>query len=276
MNRILKRVISSISVVAMCMCALPVSASAVTYLEGDVDGDGTVTAQDTLILQQFLRGRYGAGDAFTAERLDVDENGIIDINDADDILDIVVGNKNGATFTVTSSNTLPAQSTKMYYVYNAQTGVKIDDYNIEPVSNISTTSASARGIIGIDNREPDYTKSGVVKLSTYSTGFVVGKHTILTSAHCVGGAKKLQITLYNSDGTENSTCYAKTCHIPKEYVDNGHNVSLDYALITVEEDLSSYMCFDLGIVREELESKNQLLYITGLSGQEELGADSEL
>ncbi len=107
-----------------------------------------------------------------------------------------------------------------------------------------------------------------------ATGFIVGDHTIATAAHCVykwDDRNKTAyvisdpaIITYNDDGTqekvvENGQTVSNSfdvteIHIPYEYY-SGLNSGLyglelahvDYALLTVEDDLSDYTHFQLGI-----------------------------
>lgn len=216
--------------------------------------------------------------------MDVDQNGIIDINDQKYISDYLLGSNDGGTTQSKDTSSLPSHSTKYYYEYDATSGKQIGNkYAVEDVKNISMSSSKMIIDDGID-RKKDYSKSGVVKLSylkngsSYvATGFVVDKNKILTSAHCVyetsnnAPVTKLKYTVYNSDGTVKNTYTAKSYHVPEEYQNEnsyGTNGYLyDYALIEVNEDLSDYMIFDLGVARNYITTKNPKLYVTGYSGE---------
>lgn len=134
--------------------------------------------------------------------------------------------------------------------------------------NLMKKSASLDGVFGKDDRYPD-TNSSIVELygrmfSSYvpkytgGTGFIVGKHTIATAAHCVYDLKtKTCATNFsvkvNYNGNQN-VFYVTSIHVPKEYTkfnedENGRH-QYDYALITVQQDLSQYGIFDLGMLAD--------------------------
>lgn len=279
MNRILKRIICGISVSAMCLSFSPLTANAAaTYYRGDVDCSGTVNMLDVTAMNQFLIGVKAAGDGVVAERLDYNQDGVIDKVDLESLKNVMIGVAETETTTSQSTTALPAQSAQTYYVYDAQTGAYRTNYILSPVAAIS--QVSSRTIINGDDRDDDYTKSGVVMLNykksglnKVATGFVVDSHTILTVAHCMfdldnnNSCTNLTYTLYNSDGSVSATNSAVSYHAPKIYIDQSSDKNFDYALITVEEDLSDYMCFDLGMIRDEFASLSTPIYVTGYSGE---------
>lgn len=158
------------------------------------------------------------------------------------------------------------QEATSYRKYDAQTGAALGNYVLMPVPNISASDVSTKQIIGTDDRVIDYSKSGIVKLSSGSTGFIVGNHTILTAAHCVYNFNNIQYTLYNSDGTVNATYNAVSCHIPQQFIFNYSGSEYDYAIVTVAEDLSSYKCFNIGVCRDNLKNIDPDIYVTGYAG----------
>lgn len=125
-------------------------------------------------------------------------------------------------------------------------------------------SQQARGIVGEDNRVVDGS-SGIVYFSNGTTGFIVGDHTIATAAHCVNvthaGAdikaefedsnyfrQNLKAYLYTEGGSPESGLPLEIVeiHVPSSYV-SSFSVANDYALVTVEDDLSGYTQFNLGV-----------------------------
>lgn len=166
-----------------------------------------------------------------------------------------------------NDNSNALNTTRTYKVYNATNGKYLRDYTL----NSLKSSYNTRAIIGNDDRVIDWTKSGVVKILTFnekdeksfSTGFVVGEHTIATAAHCLYGFYEGQelksiskILLFDNNGNvikykddkgnEKDSITPIEYHISSEYINEGKNMN-DYALITIKEDLSDYMCFGLGI-----------------------------
>lgn len=272
---------------ALCMSTFggvgTVSATSTTYLQGDIDDNGSVDLLDVSNLAIFLSGSAGSANDSMSQRLDVDSNTVIDNNDLDLLRLIVLGDESSSTKSYASSSSVPSQNTIAYQEYNAQSGEAIgDDYVLYPVNSIGGTAP--RNIFGADTRQIDYSKSGVVKLTTTyprgsseCTGFVVDEHTILTAAHCVydmeseSPINNLKYTLYNSNGTEVATYNAVSYHLPVAYTDvtNYYTETYDYALITVSQDLSDYMCFDVGVATDRIINSSNLIYATGFSGSRE-------
>ena len=170
---------------------------------------------------------------------------------------------------------------RTYYVYDASTGAYLSSYTLSalPTNTASTSSdISLTSVYGDeDSRVLDYTKNGVVKLVSSSgavgTGFVVDEHTIATAAHCVVTSSTTsnckntvkEIYCFNGSSTVDMTASLNEIHVPAEYftAGNGGTTEYDYALITVEEDLSDYMCFALGTM---LDSYSGTVSISGFPG----------
>ncbi|MBP3380646.1 MAG: trypsin-like peptidase domain-containing protein [Ruminococcus sp.] len=202
--------------------------------------------------------------------------------------------------TLLTSDVFAAGSTRRYRVYDANTAAYKRTYTLttQPRSNIS-----AYTIYGNDSREIDWTKNGVVKIVTTTasdpgveglgTGFVVDKHVIATAAHLLvssGSLEKHMVTSIDlfdaSDSSENNrkptlSATPVEYHIPAEfesrndeYYDdsNGkYDPTQDYALITVKEDLSQYMCFGIAnpldtFVSENGQNRSGNIMTTGFPG----------
>ena len=300
MKKFFREIIFGVSALAMCLTLAPMNVSAATtYYRGDVTGDGTVDVRDTTALTRYLNGRAGAGPK-TADRLDVNRDYIIDKNDLQHLNRILIKTEtsdnisyNNTTMTTCQDNDLNSEGNaylnrKEYFIYNAQTGNYVENYTLERVSDIIPSSAStyANGIIGIDNRDVDYSNNGIVKLSTGGTGIVVGNHTILTAAHCLGAqttncVPNITCTIYqpNNNGQEIiiGTYTAVSYHVPRSYVDKPNlGGQYDYAIIVVSENLNNYIGFDLGICRDGLTALNPTIYITGYSGDDPPDANHNL
>ena len=258
--RIVKRLISIITAIVISSAVCSLTAFALNYR--DPNEDGVITIADNIYIRQYLTGLLTPS---YREKMDVNENGLVSLLDANMITVIDSGGsfiKGNAGSVITNTN-LYDYNTREYYVYNAQTGQRLTnrDYSLSPStpSNSIGGGDSPDSVIGTDDRVIDWTKSGVVKLMCSTnpyyrgTGFVVGKHLIATAAHCVHdgstSAKTLSgIKLFNANGTVALTATPVEIHVPKNYITVGCNY--DYALITVEEDLTSYMCFDMGVIMD--------------------------
>ena len=291
MNKLLKTLIAGVSALTMCISAMSLSASAATtsYKKGDVNGDGIVNSSDVLALNNFLHGSVASKNGTMAERLDVNKDGVIDKNDLDIIKSINLGLTN--TMMMFSDNTidLPIREDRKYCIFNTK-GVQISSYWIykNDISEISANSSniSNYSLIDGESRVPENGLKGVVRLTYLTgsgTGFVVDNHTILTAAHCLynedshKGETILKIHFYDDYNVEDTSVTATpiSYQIPYGYVRNydsdttnnlGSSSNYDYALITVEEDLSQYINFNIGVVRESIASKNPEIYVTGFGG----------
>lgn len=169
-----------------------------------------------------------------------------------------------------SFDTNASNTSIKYSIYNAKTGSYIDEYTLNALeidNNANTVSTYASTD---DGRFIDWSKSGVVKIMTQigfrGTGFVVDSHTIATAAHVVFDSAQYHtipitsIYLFDKNGNKTLEATPVECHVPSLYWCRDN---LDYALITVKEDLSSYCCFDLGVVCDSIVNKNQNVKISG-------------
>ncbi|MDD5947713.1 MAG: serine protease [Oscillospiraceae bacterium] len=158
----------------------------------------------------------------------------------------------------------------IYHVYDADSNTQYTDRTYT-LSATTSTSVSSRIVIGnTDSREVDFSKSGVVKLiygDSFGTGFVVDSHVIATAGHCAMHAID-SILLFNSDGTVALSATPIERHVPYEYEISAddHEYYNDYGLITVEEDLTDYIQFNLGIALDQAIMNNQAVSVTGFPG----------
>lgn len=143
---------------------------------------------------------------------------------------------------------------------------------------VSSTQPSTRTTYP-ENRLPDGDQSVVylkIGNNARGSGFIVDSHCIATAAHCLYGgsgfASSIQVIVCNSDFSNPIlTCNAVSVHIPRYYVSTTANQSFkdayDYGLIYVEEDLSEYGIFDLGIARDEFLASNTQVVASGFPGK---------
>lgn len=183
-----------------------------------------------------------------------------------------------------------------YNVYNATTGTLRRAYTLYVGEAYNSNSAETNdlGVIGNDDRDIDWSKSGVVKINTNlgaGTGFVVDAHTIATAAHCLISENATQariinkVTLYDNDGNVAMEATPVEMHVPIKYANrtyyqniNGYSKDDDYGLITIKEDLSAYACFNLGTPLEDFPdysyAQNIYAFITGFPSKVD-GKDAE-
>lgn len=120
----------------------------------------------------------------------------------------------------------------------------------------------------------------VVAGGSVATGFIIDKHIIATAAHCVYANKAFRsnpmVNIYNEDCTKIlKTVYAKEAHIPVKYTAY-ENKMYDYALLYVEEDLSEYGMFSLGVPTDAFMTSGAIVTVSGFPGKIDSlpGADS--
>ncbi|MCM1270175.1 MAG: trypsin-like serine protease [Ruminococcus flavefaciens] len=243
----------------------------------DPTGDGKIDMSDAVVIMQYLSG------AITPEnvdKLDFDNNGVVTPMDSYKVQMYklqMLGDKDDIV-TIASPEAVSPQgdSSVNYRVYDAQTRKELTSkrYTLKESKkyyNDSDNSISTRAVIGdTDDRVIDWTKNGVVKLMTtggyMGSGFVVDEHTIATAAHCVYNNSMSSlynissIKLFDNNGVTILDIAPEEIHIPEKYFSD--NI-YDYALITVEEDLSDYMQFDLGTVLNYSPSRNIAVTNTG-------------
>lgn len=167
---------------------------------------------------------------------------------------------------------------RTYYVYNALTSTYLRQYTLSALDSENNTNT--RSVIGPDERELDWSKSGVCKITTtagsFGTGFVIDEHTIATAAHCLynntAGSRSISdILLFDTSGEITLHATPVEYHIPVDFISrlttNSGTNEYDYALITIEEDLSDYACFDLGVMLDGFTTTGTALSVTGFPGE---------
>ncbi|MDO5148050.1 MAG: trypsin-like serine protease [Oscillospiraceae bacterium] len=265
-----KKVMSGILALSLCVGVGSVNVNAAsTYKKGDIDGNGSITLSDAAYMNQFLHGSKSAN-ARTVERLDV--NGDYIINDYDrSLLSNMIINGSVTTLSYNNTSALPIQSSRTYYVYSPSTGVRNDVYTLNPVNNITTSGTSTMSIIDGDDRYIENGLDGVINVqyssgSNCGTAFVIGPHTLLTAAHVVYNSTNLRFKIFTNYNTESDVQITPTAyHIPSMYVSGSDSWKYDYAIVKVSEDLSDYVNFDLGVMRNEV-PLSRTVYATGFGG----------
>lgn len=284
----------------MAVMNFPVSA----YDSCDVDRDGYVGTTDLINVSKYLNGIFSVTNY---NQLDVNGSLTVDAADFDCVSAALIGETYNAGYYSKSTNQLipfPAvngftsdfaasrTSALEYRRYSYKENTELEPYSLTPVMGTLNSGVNSRAIIGNDDRylAIGEENTGIVNIELsvgnkigHGTGFIVGDHQIATSAHCLYDAYDehdnlwypiTSITMYNKDGTlSNVTLTPVEAHIPERYTDWG-NYCYDYALITVEEDLSdekNYNCtfFSIGNAYNITESdyENIPIYITGCPGK---------
>ncbi|MBP3760428.1 MAG: trypsin-like peptidase domain-containing protein [Ruminococcus sp.] len=266
--------------VAVCVSMITVLssvASASFNPNKDPNGNGYMSISDSVYIDQYLIGHHEPTDL---SQLDVDDNDVVSTVDSEyvQMYDAgIISNVPGEIDNRSNINTT-------YYVYNAQTGaykrnyalsVPIDDNT--PADRGGEEEGNSRGIVGTtDDRIPDWSNRGTAKIicsevsaGYRGSGFVVGPHTIATAAHVVfdttsNYAYSLDdILLFDADHTDHSFTPVEY-HVPLSFINStGYTEIGDYALITVEEDMSDYISFNLGSVTDSSATNNLTVATVG-------------
>ncbi len=179
-----------------------------------------------------------------------------------------------------SVNSKATDTGRTYYVYNPNTGAFSRHYTLSALPS----SLNTRTVFSPDERVVDWTKIGTVKILTssgnihMSSGFVVDDHTIATAAHCLitdGTADVItDIRLFDTSGECVLSATPIEMHIPEYYInpideDNDgllDEENYDYALITINEDLSAYCHYSLGVPTDSFLTSSSQISVTGFPG----------
>lgn len=297
----LKRIVSALCAAATLFVPFNAMTGSAAIEDHDPNGDGQLTVGDAVYISQFLCGKKDPADI---SQLDLNDNNIISELDSQLVIMYDAGNLNSVepeiySATVGADNLnhnmsllesdlmVAATSTRHYNVYRANNGqhMSLMDYELTPPLNTDSIGDenSTENVIGIDTRYSDWSNDGTVMICAgggFGTGFVVAPHVIATAAHCVINDttnsldKSLSINdikIFSSDDNTHTplSLTPKYIHIPTTYVNNIGNATgtdNDYALITVTENLSDYMTYNLGFAGDEVETNSTHVYVTGFPG----------
>lgn len=255
----MKKLISGL----MSACVAVSSAIALTTSSAfnpnkDPNGDGHLTIADSTAILQYLGGYYEPDDL---TELDMDDNDVVSVVDSNYVKMYDAGLINtsieGAVEPMAENS---ASEWRTYVAYDSQSGNRLRTYSLRVIGSADTSNT--RTVIGTDERVQDWSNIGVAKIISaddsyhLGTGFVVDNHTIATAAHVVYDTETsyayslIELLLFDENGEEHSFTPVEY-HIPMNYINlTDYQANYDYALITVEEDLSDYMSFDLGAITD--------------------------
>ena len=242
-----------------------------SYLEGDINCDGDVDIVDLVYMQQFLNGSMYA-DGEKAERLDLNQDYVINEYDKSRLSSIVMGVISQNTIDSVCTSNLPSQTDRQYkkYTISSASETTYTLYSLNEIPN--------RVIIGDDDRIPESGLNGVVKISNqngFGTGFVVDDHTILTVAHNIydrsnySFKSSIACEIYVNNTPLAYPINITELHVPVSYIsssDYDAKYKYDYAIIKVSNNLRSFINFDLGILRNDVNNFSKDIYVTGFGG----------
>lgn len=263
------------------------AAGAISYWQGDVNGDNNIELADIIILNKYLNGAVSFNSNETT-RADVNYDGIIDKADSNKIIRYNL-KKETSKYVTKPIHTILSDSERDYIVHECSSSnhASIDGYYMLQIPRKSKNITPKK----LQSPPDEYTEyhdgenTNVVELSYnfvqdgevkkgFATGFIVGKHVIAASAHCLvhksnsisnsisNFSYNMNINIYNGDYVENTPTYTyhpKSYHIPRKY--NEPCDTYDYSLIYVEQELPYDSIFSLGYVTNEILDNNKTTYL---------------
>lgn len=282
---LIKRITALFTAIAVLSVMTTVcSFSASAYDDCDVNHDGDVDVSDLVVISRYLAGnlycadynRFDTNRSLTVDSADYDKIMAIIAKLTYQAEYWSKSSSSAVSFPMVSGFTPDLDATmttgRTYRRYSYSTNQELSSYTLTPTNvsllnnldnmedrfidndNQSRTIASENtGIVSVVARDSESSGS----ISSAGSGFIVGKYIIATAANNIYGVgdgntahfyPNLTIQCFNSNGTQsNISLHPLEVHIPDSYyinVDEGGKY--DYALITVQEDLSSYTRFRLG------------------------------
>lgn len=177
------------------------------------------------------------------------------------------------TFMTPQKASAVTQNGSIEYICYDYTTKKTTTYTL---SKLPMASGTARDRYP-ENRlpDPDYSVVYLSMNGSSGSGFIVGAHCIATAAHCVtsgnGFVNSITATMCSSKAQDaTQTVNAVRVHIPKIYRTSTNDYeknAYDYALIYVEEDLTPYGIFDLGVATDTFLKNEGQVVASGFPGR---------
>lgn len=260
-----------------------VSATTMSFLQGDVNGDGSISASDMVNISEYLQATIIA-DQSMLTRMDADNNKAIDINDISTIRNFMFGLATPQNLTNVTMLTVPDNDERIYWKHNCSS-TNVYSYEEYTLNNSLTRTVQSREIPGIENTIDDENNNVVMitagqgESGSIASGFIIDDHIIATAAHCVTDNGKngnptsfstnIKVRVYQDEGvTLAETCDAVSVHVPKSFMDYGNDYrrcNYDYALIYVEEDLSEYGICNIGYMTDEFMATSTRIVTSGFT-----------
>ena len=271
---VFKKIIASISAALVSLSVtIPVFASA--FHDYDVNGDGRVTMSDYTVLTMLLDGYK----PLSYDKYDVTNNGVVSYADAATIFDYYRYGSSASSASVANFNALTPPTADIASVYNSVTYLKrncstgaITEYTLNTNGDEAASTASAESSTPM---ELDPNETAVVKLTApdgdlIGTGTIIDDHIIATAAHCVYDKVQsefldINVRIVGTGYTEIASYTPSYIHIPKLFI-TSHSNKDDYALIYVDEDLSSYGKFEIGLALDSFVTDTTGKYSVKVSG----------
>lgn len=271
-----KRLLTVMSAAIISAVSVVATTSSADRALRDANGDGATLLNDAILTNSYLLGKYNPTNV---KSFDFDGNGVISEMDKAKIQHYLLGNIDDTGLPGPSTETVSTYSRTLYYRRH-----DCSDTNPSSRTAYSLTvdyldnSASSNNPVPYEVFPPNNmvldNDTAVVRLERENgggngTGFIVGDHIIATAAHCVynNGFYNMNIEIIDSNNQVVETLESRYIHIPELYAYNSPNSHFDYALIYVEEDLSEYGAFKMGIALDDYIENNGSVVVSGFGNE---------
>ena len=259
------------------------------YDKFDLNGSYTVDAEDVMYLLNAIVGTTYTGTYISRYHP----------NNSNDHSDVTVSFPPATNTHILASNLEPLATNsndlidaRVYrkHLYSSNSTTSYTTYVLPTITETPTSQIgdSPNAIVDGSNtiyRATGSENTGIVNVTGVGTGFIVGDHQIATCAHCVTDKTNyysdIEIKTYNSNGELSTTLHPVEVHVPEKYctTTNYSIAAYDYALVTVSDDLSSYVHFSLGqtynLTASTISSWSTIpIFVTGRAGQTSNGTNS--
>ncbi len=184
---------------------------------------------------------------------------------------------------VSSYDHTDAASNSITYIKHYYNSTKPDEeYSLTKVDlyPYAVNALSEAGINSTDPRPDATSGEGIVNIADCATGFIIGKHEIMTAGHMAYYAVGHQfsdiqhIYVSGTNAADHSIDLTPvSCHISKDYKTIADKIAsssstpekacCDFAIIVVEEDLTEYGILPLGIANSDAISNETYLHTLG-------------
>jgi len=287
LKKTVKSLAAAVITLSLACVTVPFTASAntdtttISFWQGDVNGDGDVSTADVVLVLRYLNGSVGAS-VQQLTRMDVFTNKVIEMQDYNKILDFAA-NIETPQFVESELYSAIDCTSRRYSKYDYELEKEMGNYVI--TANTSSAGVNSR-IFETYNDYRDYENLNTVQLDldgNIGSGFIVGEHVVATAAHCLYGSDgnggftfcpNVEINVYNAAGTQIVQTYTPvSAHIPVNYrahltIGDGFEDNYDYALLYVEEDLSSHGIWSLGCMTTEFMATGSNVIASGFTAHD--------
>lgn len=258
-----------ITLISMLLCAISITANATYPRPRDPNGDGIINIADKVCILDYLKGKNFEVDK---RALDFDQDGVISEMDAYKVQLYDSGLTNIVPTISQAETTIPCNTeARLYIRHNYSTAANTYYYLYPNLISYNTNIPDPDNtdvIIGNNDMTPDYDSSVVYIDSTslHGTGVIISNHIIATAAHVIYNRStssflSFSVCIKDAEGNNLNSYSPHYAHVPASFT-TGSNVD-DYALIYVDDDLSSYSYKSLGVALDQYVNNQGSVTVSG-------------